>query len=184
MFEFNNPRRRSRRQTQLTGRRSVAPTEAGERLLARLAPALAEVWSAVGDLRTLKDAVSGRLRVGPIALLVLGGAGALVRWGVMAFDPAPIWLPLLQCLHALSFGATHLGAMAFMLRAAPAEIGATAQGYLAVAQGLAMAAAMGLAGLLYARYGNLAYAAMAVMAASGAASAFAALRLAKPVGEA
>ena len=70
------------------------------------------------------------------------------------------------------------------MRAAPAEIGATAQGYLAVAQGLAMAAAMGLAGLLYARYGNLAYAAMAVMAASGAASAFAALRLAKPVGEA
>ncbi len=121
-------------------------------------------------------AVSGRLRLGPIALLVLGGAGAFVRWGAMAFDPAPIWLPLLQCLHALSFGATHLGAMAFMLRAAPAEIGATAQGYLAVAQGLVMAGAMGLAGLLYARDGNLAYAAMALMAAAGAASAFAALR--------
>ena len=63
-----------------------------------------------------------------------------------------------------------------MVRAAPPEIGATAQGYLAVAQGLVMAGAMGLAGLLYARDGNLAYAAMALMAAAGAASALAALR--------
>jgi PPP family 3-phenylpropionic acid transporter len=121
-------------------------------------------------------AVSGRLSLGPIALLGLGGAGALVRWGAMAFNPAPVWLPLLQCLHGLSFGATHLGAVGFMVRAAPAEIGATAQGYLAVAQGLVMAAAMGLAGVLYGRDGNLAYAAMAHMGAAGAVCAFAALR--------
>jgi DNA-binding transcriptional LysR family regulator len=43
--------------------RSVAPTEAGERLLARLAPALDEVRGALGDLRRLKDEVSGRLRI-------------------------------------------------------------------------------------------------------------------------
>lgn len=142
--------------------------------------AIGALWALGVIAEIVLFAVSGRLRLGPIALLVLGGVGALVRWGAMAFDPAPIWLPLLQCLHALSFGATHLGAMAFMLRAAPAEIGATAQGYLAVVQGLAMAGAMGLAGLLYTHGGNLAYAAMAVMTAFGAASALAALRLARP----
>jgi PPP family 3-phenylpropionic acid transporter len=141
--------------------------------------AVGALWALGVVAEIVLFAVSGRLRLGPIALLVLGGAGGFVRWGAMAFDPAPLWLPLLQCLHALSFGATHLGAMAFMLRAAPAEIGATAQGYLAVGQGLVMAVAMGLAGLLYARYGNLAYAAMALMAAAGAASALTALRLAK-----
>jgi PPP family 3-phenylpropionic acid transporter len=146
--------------------------------------AIGALWALGVVAEIVLFAVSGRLRLGPIALLVLGGTGGLVRWGAMALDPAPIWLPLLQCLHALSFGATHLGAMAFMLRAAPAEIGATAQGYLAVAQGLVMAAAMGLAGLLYARYGNLAYAAMAVMAAAGSACALAAQRFARPASDA
>ncbi len=138
--------------------------------------AIGALWALGVVAEIVLFAVSGRLPLGPVALLALGGAGAFVRWGAMAFDPAPIWLPLLQCLHALSFGATHLGAVGFMVRAAPAEIGATAQGYLAVAQGLVMAGAMGLAGLLYARDGNLAYAAMALMGAAGTLSAFAALR--------
>jgi PPP family 3-phenylpropionic acid transporter len=92
----------------------------------------------------------------------------------MALEPAPALLPLLQCLHGLSFGATHLGAIGFIARAAPAARGATAQGYLAVAQGLVMALAMGISGLLYARWGNLAYGAMALMAAAGGLLAFAA----------
>jgi PPP family 3-phenylpropionic acid transporter len=80
-------------------------------------------------------------------------------------------------LHALSFGATHLGALGFMARAAPAELGATAQGYLAVALGLVMAAAMGISGVLYARWGGLAYGAMALAAAAGGIFALAAHRL-------
>jgi PPP family 3-phenylpropionic acid transporter len=119
-------------------------------------------------------AVSGRLTLGPLALLGIGAAGAVVRWTAMAFDPPFVLLPALQCLHALSFGATHLGAIAFIARSAPAEIGATAQGYLAVAQGLAMAAAMGISGVLYARYGGFAYGAMALMAAIGGFFALAA----------
>ena len=112
-------------------------------------------------------AISGRLSLSPTALLLLGAGGAVIRWGAMAFDPPLALLPVLQCLHGLSFGATHLGALAFMARAAPAEIAATAQGYLAIAQGLVMAGAMGLAGLLYARYGGAAYGAMALAAAGG-----------------
>src|SRR5262245_4488812 len=122
-------------------------------------------------------AISGRLPLAPTTLIMLGAAGAVVRWSAMAFDPPTALLPPLQCLHALSFGATHLGALGFMARAAPAELGATAQGYLAVALGLVMAAAMGISGLLYARWGGLAYGAMALAAAAGGVFALAAHRL-------
>ncbi|HKA79886.1 MAG TPA: MFS transporter [Xanthobacteraceae bacterium] len=119
-------------------------------------------------------AVSGRLRVGPTALIMIGATGAVIRWSAMALAPPAALLPILQCLHGLSFGATHLGAIGFIARAAPAALGATAQGYLAVAQGVAMAVAMGVSGLLYARWGSLAYAAMASVAAAGGLLAFAA----------
>jgi MFS transporter, PPP family, 3-phenylpropionic acid transporter len=122
-------------------------------------------------------AISGRFPVAPTTLLLLGAAGAVIRWGAMALDPPAALLPLLQCLHALSFGATHLGALGFVVRATPAEIGATAQGYLAIASGLVMAAGMGVSGVLYARWGGLAYGAMALTAAAGGLLALAARRL-------
>jgi PPP family 3-phenylpropionic acid transporter len=122
-------------------------------------------------------AMSGRLPVGPTGLLLIGAAGAIIRWGAMAMDPPLVLLPPLQCLHALSFGATHLGALGFIARAAPDRLGATAQGYLAAALGLVMAVAMGISGVLYARFGGLAYGAMALTAAAGGLSALAAHRL-------
>ena len=63
------------------------------------------------------------------------------------------------------------------MRAAPAGLAATAQGYLAVAQGLAMTAATGLSGMLYGRYGTIAYGTMALAAAAGGLFALAAHRL-------
>jgi DNA-binding transcriptional LysR family regulator len=53
--------------------RSVAPTEAGEQLLARLRPALAEVQDALDQLSGLRDKPAGRLR-----LLVPRLAGTMV----------------------------------------------------------------------------------------------------------
>jgi DNA-binding transcriptional LysR family regulator len=43
--------------------RSVAPTEAGEQLLARLRPALADIQGAVGQISGLRDKPAGRVRV-------------------------------------------------------------------------------------------------------------------------
>jgi DNA-binding transcriptional LysR family regulator len=43
--------------------RSVAPTEAGERLLARLTPALRDVRDAVSDIQGQRDVPAGRLRI-------------------------------------------------------------------------------------------------------------------------
>jgi PPP family 3-phenylpropionic acid transporter len=115
----------------------------------------------------------------PSILILIGGAGALVRWTAMAFGPPAALLPLLQCLHALSFGATHLGALAIVGRAAPAGLAASAQGYLAVSIGVVMAASTGLSGLLYARFGVAAYGAMALMAAAGFVAAFVLYRVAE-----
>lgn len=43
--------------------RSVAPTEAGERLLARLAPALADIDEALNEVASFRERPSGRLRL-------------------------------------------------------------------------------------------------------------------------
>jgi PPP family 3-phenylpropionic acid transporter len=104
---------------------------------------------------------------GPTMLLLAGAAGAVLRWIAMAFDPPALVLPGLQCLHALSFAATHLGAMGFLNRAAPAGLAATAQGYYAITSGVAMAGATAASGLLYGAYGHLGYGVMAVIAAAG-----------------
>jgi PPP family 3-phenylpropionic acid transporter len=116
-------------------------------------------------------ACAGRLPLRSEELLVLGAAGALARWSAMALGPPAPLLPALQCLHAFSFGATYLGAIDVITRRTPARLDATAQGFLAVASGMAMAAATALAGLLLERAGERAYWAMAAIAAAGGALA-------------
>jgi PPP family 3-phenylpropionic acid transporter len=114
-------------------------------------------------------AVSGRLpsRIGPTVLLIVGGGGAVVRWSAMALDPPAALLPPLQCLHAMSFAATHLGAITFLSRAAPQRLAATAQGHYAIVSGVMLAATTAMSGLLYGAYGYAGYGAMAVIAAAG-----------------
>ena len=113
-------------------------------------------------------ALSARLpALSPRALLILGATGAVVRWTGMALDPPLALLVPLQCLHALSFGASLLGAVQFLSRVAPDGQAATAQGDFSTLQGIVTAAATGVSGLLYGSFGALAYAAMAAGAAVG-----------------
>ncbi len=114
-------------------------------------------------------AVSARLqqRVSPLGLVGLGACGACLRWGAMSFDPPLGWLPLLQLLHAFSFGATHLGSIQLLARLAPDRQFATAQGDFATVLALVMAGGLALSGVLYANLGGRAYAAMALAAALG-----------------
>jgi PPP family 3-phenylpropionic acid transporter len=139
---------------------------------------IAALWGLGVIAEIVLFAVSGRLPpfFQPGVMLIIGALGAALRWSAMALDPAAAWLPVLQLLHALSFGATHLGALTFLARTTPPGQGATAQGYLAIAMGAAMAGAMGLSGVLYEAFGSLAYAAMALAAIAGGACAFVAQR--------
>jgi PPP family 3-phenylpropionic acid transporter len=139
---------------------------------------IAALWALGVIAEILLFALSGRLPpfFQPTVLLLIGAAGGALRWSAMAFAPSAAVLAFLQLLHALSFGATHLGALTFLARHAPAGQGATAQGYLAIALGFGMAGAMGISGLLYDSFGGLAYAAMALASVAGGACALVAHR--------
>jgi MFS transporter, PPP family, 3-phenylpropionic acid transporter len=140
--------------------------------------AIAALWALGVVAEIVLFAVSGRLPpfFQPVVLLMIGAAGAALRWGAMALDPPALLLPWLQLLHAASFGATHLGALGFVSRNAPPGQSATAQGYLAIALGVAMAAATGLSGWLYGAFGSRAYAAMALAAVAGGFCGYVAYR--------
>ena len=128
---------------------------------------IAALWALGVVAEIVLFAFSARLTLSSTALLTLGAAGAALRWGAMAFNPPLVVLPLLQMLHALSFGATHLGALTYVARHAPEGQAATAQGHLAMALSGAMALATALSGLLYARFGAASYAAMLLAAVAG-----------------
>ncbi|MFZ0352183.1 MAG: MFS transporter, partial [Pseudolabrys sp.] len=135
---------------------------------------IAALWALGVAAEIVLFAVQGRLPpvFTPTMLLLIGAAAGVLRWLGMAFDPPALVLPWLQMLHALSFGATHLGALMYLAHNAPTGQAARAQGYLAIAAGLAMAAAMGISGVLYEDFGSRAYAAMALVAFAGGACGF------------
>jgi PPP family 3-phenylpropionic acid transporter len=142
---------------------------------------VAALWALGVIAEIVLFAVSGRLPrfSQPAVLLTAGACGAAVRWSAMALNPPPLALPFLQLLHALSFGATHLGTLTFLARHAPPGQKATAQGHASIAMGIVMAIATGISGLLYADFGSRAYAAMALAAVAGGACALVAHRLSR-----
>jgi PPP family 3-phenylpropionic acid transporter len=146
-------------------------------------PAIGALWALGVVAEVVLFALSGRVvgAVGATRMIMLGGVGGIIRWGAMALDPPTAALPVLQCLHAATFAATHLGAMHFMAQAVPAGRGATAQGDFAAVQGIVSAAAMSLSGVLVAHFGSLAYAAMAAAAGLGTALAAAAFAWRGPI---
>jgi PPP family 3-phenylpropionic acid transporter len=120
-------------------------------------------------------------RVTPVQLIVLGCAAAVLRWLVMGFDPPLAVLVLLQVSHSLTYSASHLGAIHFMSRLVPDQQAGTAQAlYASVTGGIALGAAMLIAGPLYASYGGRGYWAMAVMAAIGLAAVMVLRRMTQP----
>jgi|ABEF01.1.fsa_nt_gi PPP family 3-phenylpropionic acid transporter len=110
--------------------------------------------------------------MGPAKLIALGGLAGAVRWSLTGLTTGLEILVVLQALHALTFAATHLGAMYFISRRVSPALSASAQGlYSAMVMGLALGLAMLLSGKLFALYGAGAYQAMAAMAALGTVAA-------------
>jgi PPP family 3-phenylpropionic acid transporter len=120
-----------------------------------------------------------RTRWGPWAMLTLGGAAAVLRWGVMAFLP-PLWLlwPL-QLLHALTFAATFLAGLQMVERLSPPQSVSVANMLSsALSSGVLLGLATVMSGPLFDEYGAGGYAAMAVLAGLGVAAAWTMRRLA------
>ena len=107
-------------------------------------------------------------RIGPVGLLAAAAAAGVVRWAVLALTTEVWALALAQCLHALTFGAMHLGAMVFIARTVPASSANTAQAlFAATTNGLGLGAGLLLAGVLYAAWGADAYWVCAAVSGSG-----------------
>lgn len=105
-------------------------------------------------------------RISAAGLLVAGAFAGVLRWSLMSFDPSLEILVPLQLLHAISFGATHLGAIQFISKAVPEAASGTAQAlYATFAAGVVMGGATLACGSLYKAYSADAYLAMALLSA-------------------
>ena len=124
-----------------------------------------------------------RRRIGPERLLLLGGLGAVVRWGAFAFSP-PVWLLFpLQALHTLTFTATFLAGLQLIQRLAPPQSASAAQTISsALSGGLLIGLATLVSGALFDAVGAKGYLAMAALAAFGLIGAvhFVRLNLSSP----
>ena len=117
-------------------------------------------------------------RIGALNMIAIGAVGSLVRWGAMASDPSFGLLVVLQLLHGLTFGATHLGVVhAIQERVRPDQAASAQSLHSALSSGIMMGGAMALAGSLYGPLGGLSYLVMVVLAAGGGALVLAVMRL-------
>jgi PPP family 3-phenylpropionic acid transporter len=120
-------------------------------------------------------------RIGPLGLMIAGGAAGIVRWGLIGLVPGLLPAFALQLLHGLTFGATHLGAMNYLSRTVPPGAAASAQAlYSGASSGIGSGIVMLGAGALYAQFGGRAYLFMTLLSAIGLLGA---IRLAKSAGQ-
>lgn len=106
-------------------------------------------------------------RLGPSGLTACAAMASIVRWSAIAFSPGLPMLVAVQLLHAATFAMQHLSSMLLLGRAVPPERAATAQAlHAALGYGIPAGVAMFVSGLLYARFGGLAFLASAVLGGS------------------
>jgi MFS transporter, PPP family, 3-phenylpropionic acid transporter len=108
-------------------------------------------------------------RVSAYSILLVGAVATVVRWVLFPFVP-PLGFAgfaLLQCLHALTFGATYLGTQQLIARLVPERMTASAQGILAMATGGLMAIATSLSGPIYHSFGIYGFLLMVPIAGAG-----------------
>jgi PPP family 3-phenylpropionic acid transporter len=102
--------------------------------------------------------------LGPVGLTACAATASLIRWSITAFAPPLVVLVTIRLLHAATFAMQHLSAMLVLSRAVPPECAATAQAlHGALGMGAPSGVLMLLAGVLYARFGGMAFLAMAAI---------------------
>lgn len=106
-------------------------------------------------------------RLKPYILLILGGGAAIARWLLHAQVDGVAAILILQCLHGLSFGATHLGMQSFIAGHVSEADTPAAQGVMVLVAGVAMASLTFVCGTLYFTFGTNAFVAMAGVSVLG-----------------
>ncbi|MBU2531418.1 MAG: MFS transporter [Alphaproteobacteria bacterium] len=126
------------------------------------------LWAVGVVAEVVLFAYAGRVlkRIGAIWMIGIGAAGGVVRWGLMAADPSFGMLIVLQLLHGLTFGATHLGTVhAIQERVAPDQAASAQALHSALSSGILMGLSTMLAGSLYGNFQGVSF--LALMAMSG-----------------
>lgn len=121
--------------------------------------------------------------IGPLTLLAVGSAAAVVRWTALSFAP-PLWMlwPL-QALHALTFAATFLAGVQLAARLAPSDSQTAAQTLGSMlSAGVLIGLATLAAGPLYDAMGVRGYWAMAALGACGGVAILALRRTRAAIG--
>ena len=119
-------------------------------------------------------AVAGKFVRGrhPGILFALGATAGIVRWIVLGSSDEFWMIVLVQPLHAMTFGITHLAAVSFIARAIPQQLATSAQSLMAtLSMGVFLGSSIWASGPLYEHFGSHAYYAMAGL--SGIALVFA-----------
>jgi PPP family 3-phenylpropionic acid transporter len=116
-------------------------------------------------------------RMGPGRLFAMAAVAGVLRWTILASSTALPLLFVVQTLHAFTFGAAHLAAMAFIGGAIPARLSATAQSlHGSVALSVAAGVTAPFLGYLYEDYGGGAFHAMTVFSLAGGVCALILMR--------
>ena len=127
---------------------------------------IAYLWALGVLAEILMFALSRRMLagVGYQTLFLIGAAGCLVRWSMLALTTDPLWLALAQLLHAVTFCVSHLGAIRYMTQQLPAEQVIPAQTlYAALPTGMVMALLTALVGVGYQQFQGQVFWAMALL---------------------
>ncbi|MCC2112221.1 MAG: MFS transporter [Hyphomicrobiales bacterium] len=103
------------------------------------------------------------VRLSPLALIGIGAGAAILRWCALGLDPPLTGLVVLQFLHGLTFGATHLGTIHFIGRTVPDHRTGAVQGLFFTISGVCMGGSMLASGVLYRNFEGSAFPAMAVL---------------------
>jgi len=102
-----------------------------------------------------------------LGLIAIGAAAAVFRFTLMSLHPGAALTLGLQTLHSLTFGASHIGAMAALTALAPLHARGRAQGIYGSLAALFTAASTIASGLIYKEAGAAVFAAMAPLGAIG-----------------
>lgn len=139
-------------------------------------------WAAgvVGEI--IVFVVLGRLvghQSAGLILLLVGAVSAIVRFSGLALHPGLAASFVLQTMHGLTFGASHLGVMACFAAFAPLGARGRAQGLYGSIVALATVLATIASGELYRLAGAMVFAAMVPLGIAGLVLTLVALRLQK-----
>jgi len=130
-------------------------------------------WSTGVVAEIVLFAIAGRFVRGrhPGILFALGAMAGVLRWIVLGSSDN-VWLIfLVQPLHAMTFGITHLAAVSFIARAVPQQLATSAQSLMAtLSMGVFLGSSIWASGPLYESFGAHTYYFMAAL--SGIALAF------------